>query len=376
MDAITRERLRCIGAIYLLLGPACNMTCRHCSQTPIKNTYALKPSDELSPDVVEFIRQWMEAKGPGEYSRIYFWGGEPLLYWETIKKHILQFKSLGIHPRCFRIFSNGLLLNEEVVDFCNSHNVLFTMSYDAPNPTAVRNVAPSAENIRHFLRIRYRSINFVFSALNDDPAKAFNMLEAMFPKTIVDMGIINVLSDIPKDIYTFGPGKIERALDALADEIARGNDPYGNRYSFFREKFMQMDTFRPERFSANPWPPCAPGAGAISFRFNGDIPRCHNDNQIICNVKDGHLGIVRAHHAVWKNLLAERCANCEVLLICRNRCPIGLYRADGKEYIHCKVLRRIYGSVMRNRRKLTECDINYEDLRDWRRYKEGAMKAY
>ena len=79
------DYLQRLSAVYLLLGPACNMTCRHCSQTPIKNTFCLQPDSVLPEKVIQFLKTWLEAKN-GSFSRIYFWGGEPLLYWETIQR--------------------------------------------------------------------------------------------------------------------------------------------------------------------------------------------------------------------------------------------------------------------------------------------------
>ena len=79
------EYLHGLSAVFLLLGPACNMTCRHCSQTPIKNTFCQQPDSELPEKVILFLKKWLSVKN-GFFSRIYFWGGEPLLYWETIKR--------------------------------------------------------------------------------------------------------------------------------------------------------------------------------------------------------------------------------------------------------------------------------------------------
>ena len=365
------EYLHGLSAVFLLLGPACNMTCRHCSQTPIKNTFCQQPDSELQEKVILFLKKWLSVKN-GFFSRIYFWGGEPLLYWETIKRYILMFESRGIFPRQYRIFSNGLLLTKEIADFCNSHRVLFTMSYDAPNPVAVRNAVPSKENIEALLECKKRSVNFVFNALNDDPVRAFAMLEELFPETIVDMGLINVLSDIPKDIYTFREGQIERAIDALSDDIIAGNDPYGNRYNFFVEKFVSDDLFRREHFTDSPFPPCAPGAVSLSFKFDGSIVRCHNDSQVISSIDDSCEEMLEKHRSVWNELIPRKCFSCPVVSICRNRCPIGLFTEDGTEYVHCDVLRRIYGSVLRNRKKLTECEIpEYRDLRAEARKGEG-----
>ena len=347
------------------------MTCRHCSQTPIKNTFCLQPDSVLPEKVILFLKKWLKVKS-GAFSRIYFWGGEPLLYWETIKRYILMFESRGIFPRQYRIFSNGMLLTKEIADFCNRHRILFTMSYDAPNPVAVRNAVPSKENIDALLECKKRSVNFVFNALNDDPVRAFAMLEEIFPETIVDMGLINVLSDIPKDIYTFREGQIERAIDALADDIIAGNDPYGNRYNFFVEKFVSDDLFRREHFTASPFPPCAPGGISLSFKFDGSIVRCHNDSRVISSIDDTCEEMLEKHRRTWDELIPRKCFSCPVVSICRNRCPIGLFTEDGMEYVHCEVLRRIYGSVLRNRKKLTECEIpEYRDLRAEARKGEG-----
>ena len=359
-----------MGAIYLLLGPACNMTCRHCSQTPIKNTYALKPSEELSPNVIDFIEKWLSVKPENSYSRIYFWGGEPLLYWNTIKKYILDFEQRGFNPRCYRLFSNGLLLNDEIAEFCNEHNILFTMSYDAPDSLAVRNAIPSEDNIKSFMKIKYRSINTVFNALNYNMVQAFSILEQKFPKTIVDMGVINVLSDIPKDIYVFQNGIIHNMINTLADEILSGNDPYGNRYRFFSEKYDYMVFHDNKSFRQEPWPPCAPGKNAISLRFNGDVALCHNTGIIIGNIAEPYLELYERHLEYWKKYVPEKCFSCPAVSICKNRCPIGIYTDDHTEYVHCKVLREIYTTIIQNKPRLTLPNAikPYDDLRDWTRY--------
>ena len=354
--------LRGISAIYLLLGPACNMSCRHCTQIPIKNTLSLRPECGLSNRVIQFIQKWLAARGKYS-SRIYFWGGEPLLYWESIKRYILLFESQGIFPRQYMIFSNGLLLTKEIADFCNRHRVMFTMSYDAPDPLAVRNAVPTQENVEAFLTCEKRCVNFVFNALNCDPVRAFAMLEEKFPETYITMGFINIISDIPKDIYTFRDVQIERALDMLADDIVAGHDPYGNRYNFFIAKFSSYDTFQADRFRKRPFPPCAPGAISLSIRFNGDIVLCHNDNTVVANVEDSYMNIQRNHLREWKKRILKKCFSCPVLPICRNRCPIAMLKGGGTEYDHCEILRRFYGSAMRNREKLTESEIKeYLDL--------------
>ena len=358
-DNISKFRyFRILKAVYLLLGPACNMSCRHCSQTPIKNTFSLKPSDELNKNIISFLKEWSIVP-PIYYKRIYFWGGEPLLYWKTIKHYILLFEKLGIKITNYRIYSNGLLLNDEIADFCNKHNIIFTMSYDAPNPLAIRNNIPNDDNIKSFLKIKNRNINFVFSALNDDISKAYDILEEIFPNTKISMGYIGVFfKNTPKDVYTFKEGQIENSFKKLSNDIINDNDTYHNKYRLMVGNFIKYDKFKKYKFELEPWPPCAPGLISLSLKFNGDIVRCHNDNIVISNISDNYKTIITNHLNEWKRLLPKICLDCDVLPMCRNLCPISAFDENKQQYIQCEHISKIWKSIIECRKTLTENDIN------------------
>lgn len=87
------------------------------------------------------------------------------------------------------------------------------MSYDAPNARAARNAVPSKEACKKFLRIRKRTVNTVFSAINDNMVEAFDWLHYTFPETEITCGFINVLSEhTPLDLYQFEPSVIKKRL--------------------------------------------------------------------------------------------------------------------------------------------------------------------
>ena len=350
------EYYRIMKAVFLLLGPSCNMSCRHCTQIPIKNTFNLKPTHILSKNVINFLQEWVTLTPNITSKRIYFWGGEPLLYWNTIKKTILLFEEINIYPITYVIFSNGLLLNDKIADFCNNHNILFKMSYDAPNPLAVRNNIPSEENIKSFLKINKRNINFVYNAINHNISEAFNMLEQKFAETYISMGLINVLnSSMPLDVYDFNESQIEEDFNKLTNDIIDGKDIYFNRYNFMVNRFKMDDIFDNELFIEQPWPPCAPGLCSLSLTFNGDIIRCHNDNKVIGNINDSYLNIINNHLNIWNKLLPKKCLNCEVVSMCRNICPIAAKKGD--EYIHCNHLRKIYSAIKNNKERLINAKL-------------------
>lgn len=334
-----------LGGVYLLLGPACNMTCRHCTQTPIKNCFDLSPQGkDLSQDVKDFIVKW--SKLPWKYGeknpkRFYFWGGEPLLYWETIKKLVLEFESLGVKSLSYRIFSNGLLLNDEVVEFCNKHDIWFIMSLDAPNATAVRNAVPSEDKLELFLKIKKRTVNTVFNAINNNMIIAMKALEYLLPGTEVTCGFINVLSDIPKDIYDFKPGEAYRAVTELGMYMLQS----GNKYmlKWFTSKLWRMYHWDKDEFIEYPYPPCHPGMVSISVDFKGNVYRCHNDSFKVGRITEDFNSLQDRHLEQWRKLLPPKCMECEHLDICRCICPIAVQQ-DG-QLCYCDYLREFWQGV-------------------------------
>lgn len=337
-----------LGAIYLLLGAACNMSCRHCVQTPIKGCFNLSPhGKELSQEVKDFIVAWSNL--PWKYAennprRLYFWGGEPLLYWETIKKLVLEFKKNGVKNVSYRIFSNGLLLNDEIVDFCNENNIWFIMSYDAPNARAARNAVPSKEACKKFLRIRKRTVNTVFSAINDNMVEAFDWLHYTFPETEITCGFINVLSEhTPLDLYQFKHNAVKKAvknlwLTAKSDSKVA---PYIRQWFF--SKILRVNNWNKEEFYEYPYPPCRPAVVSLSVNFNGEVMLCHNTDRIVGHITDNFIELQEKHRKIFKELLPVKCKTCEHLDICRCICPIAVQK-DG-ELCYCDYLREFWRAI-------------------------------
>lgn len=327
-----------VKALYLMLGSACNMSCRHCTQTPIKCNVAY-PATELSKDVLDFIIKW-DKEGGG---RLYFWGGEPLLYWGTIQKLIEEFEKFGVSNISYRIFTNGLLLTKNIVKYCNAHNIWVIMSYDAPNPLAARNAMPLERNIEAFLLAEKRTVNGVFNALNCDMVAAFKYLESKFPNTEVTLGFINVLWDIPKDLYAFEKGEVRKAVKDLFNYYKESRDVNVRRW--FITKLKRGKYFSKEDFIMSPFPPCAPGRISLSIDFAGNIIRCHNDNKVIANIKDSYVNILKAHELEWVELLPIKCTSCECLSLCRSICPIAYKKENKEEFVQCDYIREFFSAV-------------------------------
>lgn len=328
-----------VSALYLMLGSACNMSCRHCTQEPIKSFKC--PNQKLKENVLEFIVDW-DKRGGG---RFYFWGGEPLLYWNTIKECIELFESKGMCNSIYRIFTNGLLLTDEIAEYCNAHNIWVIMSYDAPNPLVARNNVPSVENIKALLKCNKRTVNGVYNAINNNMVESFKYLESLFPDTEITLGFLNVLWKIPEDLYAFKEGEVQKAILDLFEYYKETHDSYVHRW-FITKLLRHIPDFELEDFLENPYPPCAPGRCSLSFDFDGNIKRCHNDSITITDLSKEYSDIQDAHTQVWKDLLPENCKNCEYLSICRSICPIALLTEDKKEFVQCNYMREFWQAVL------------------------------
>lgn len=97
--------------IVLKLGSKCNLSCPHCHCADMHFT--------LNEDIFDYIKE-------NDVKRITFSGGEPLLYYDTIKY---------IMARCgkdytYRFVTNGTLLTNAMVEFFNRYKTYVYVSYD------------------------------------------------------------------------------------------------------------------------------------------------------------------------------------------------------------------------------------------------------
>lgn len=338
-----------LGVVYLLLGSACNLACKHCSQTPIKNCLNLSPQgQELSQDVKDFVVRWSKLPWRFKEQRsrmLYFWGGEPLLYWETIKKLITEFESLGVKDLQYRIYSNGLLLNDEIADFCNIHNVAFTMSYDAPNALATRSAVPNQKACEAFLKIKERTINSVFNAINCNMVEALQVLMKKFPNTNITIGLMMVFDEAttPKELYTFDKGKVRRAVQELFLFSVQDNFAGKLALNLFQRKITLVHNWDRQEFNEQPYPRCHPGVVSLSVNFKGDVIFCHNDSKAIGYITDDFSKLQNKHLERIKQLFPKGCLECEHLDICRCDCLI----ADKKnnKLCYCDYLKELWTAI-------------------------------
>ncbi len=125
-----RRSRNVIKALCLHVAHTCNLNCSYCfaSQGKYHGERAVM-SAEIGKRAIDFL---IENSGGNHNLDVDFFGGEPLMNWEVVKELVAygreQEKLHGKNIR-FTLTTNGMLLDDEVTEFCNKemHNVVLSL---------------------------------------------------------------------------------------------------------------------------------------------------------------------------------------------------------------------------------------------------------
>lgn len=326
-----------ISQVYLMLGPKCNYHCRHCIQcgSDIK-----EPED--NGKAIEYIRHLAAIRPPqiGKLT-VMFWGGEPLLYYDKIIK-IVEHLGDAVY---YSMVSNGSLLTDDIVDFCNKNNMRYILSNDGMNTNVVRgeNLLEDDVFLKMFLRLKNRAIDAVVSAHNQDYYKLWEYIDEKAPGTKVYTEMLECTWDMPEDMYAFDFEAYENMMkdivdkahnDILSGEITREVQllqPYAERIMRVIKKMEKGEN------AFLPYPSCKQVRNAMNVDLAGNIYACHNFPESIGTVEDDYDVLLQRYDAQLK--LNESCVSCPFFLLCRGGCPYAK-ASFGKE--QCCKMKRIF----------------------------------
>lgn len=151
---------RNINTVFLMLGNSCNMNCAYCLQHPLVHKALTR---EVNPEIYDFLEEVINENTRPLH--LQFYGGEPLLYFETIQEVVAAVKQRKL-PMTFGIITNGRALTDEMVRFFNARNFTVCVSWDGPHVKETRgyDVFSVPEIRERILALEHLCLSAVLSA--------------------------------------------------------------------------------------------------------------------------------------------------------------------------------------------------------------------
>ena len=366
------------GDFMLITGTLCNMHCRHCGQEPVRDKVCLvnpKVSDKMWQLMEHYVESTMRLPLiNGWYPHhIYFYGGEALLYWDLIKEIVekIHAKTDFLKTSGFRfgIQSNGVLLTQDKVDFCNKYELEFGFSYDAPYPWAVRDYI-SDDIVNLVRKIKKYTITASCNGINYDYLLIHRCLKAKFPESSRFRIMPNLTRcfEMDKDIYTYPWDKIRVALHKLCIGAQLDDAFCLDWLSDYVKKLLSQERYdAPEKVFR-----CLTNPREIAFAPTGEFYSCHNSNQFLGDLNDSWDTLKERKYALAKTLVSPECMTCQHVDICKSYCPLNLREKDNS-FVTCHDFLWPLYTIVKEEIKQLEKPLTQEDI-EWYYKEEEIMK--
>ena len=357
-----KARNTVIKALCLHVAHTCNLTCDYCfaSQGKYQGERALMSFD-VGKQALDFL---IAHSGSRKNLEVDFFGGEPLMNWEVVKKLVAYARQQEpIHNKKFRftLTTNGMLLNEEVDDFLNKemHNVVLSLdgrkeihdrlrrtvggkgSYDVIVPK-FQQLAKSRNEQGYYVRGTFTHYNTDFT--ND----VFHMADLGFTQLSMEPVVC-----APGDPYALTeedlPGLFDQ-YEILAKEMIR-REKEGRGFTFYH--YMLDLSGGPciyKRITG-----CGSGTEYLAVTPWGELFPCHqfvgDSRYSMGNVWDGVTNTaLRDQFKLCNAYTRKECQSCWARLYCSGGCAANAYHATGS-------INGVYDYGCQLFRKRIECAI-------------------
>jgi len=315
--------------LKISLGLSCNYECSYCSQRFVPHAEQTNP-DDIEPFLAQLTGSLTQAP-----QRIEFWGGEPFVYWKTLKP--LAEKLRVLYPEAdFNIITNGSLLDAEKNEWLDRLGFGVGISHDGPG-YHVRGLDPMDDpEKREAIMDLYRrlhpqgriSLNAVMHNGNRSRAAVQEWHQERFgPDVQIGEGAFIDPYDADGLASTFQSfaDHIEFRSQAF-EEIRKGKVAQLN---IVRQKLLDfVNSVRLSRPASAIGQKCGMDSkDNVAVDLNGNVLTCQNVSAAATSFngeshKIGHitdLANVKLKTAThWSK--REDCSNCPVLQICKGAC--------------------------------------------------------
>ena len=360
-----------LKAICLHVAHGCNMDCEYCFAG--KGDYSGKSgimSLEVGKRALDFL---VENSGSRKHLEVDFFGGEPLINWDVCKELVAYGREL--EKKYDKIFNftlttNGVLIDDDVIDFTNREMGNVVLSLDGRREThdSMRHSKTGEgtfdriiDNFKALVDSRLENaerskeyyMRGTYTAYNKDFSEdVLAMADMGFKETSIEP----VVSDpeVPYALHSEDIPKLKEEYEKLALEML-SRYKRGEEFNFYH--YMLDLTGGPciyKRVAG-----CGVSTEYLAVTPTGDLYPCHqfvgDDDMIVGNIYEGitHPETV-AIFAEGNNVYTrDKCRGCWARLYCAGGCAANNYHSNGD-------INKVYEFGCELHRKRIECALMLE----------------
>ena len=351
-----------VKALCLHVAHTCNLNCSYCfaSQGRFRGERALM-SFEVGRRALDFL---IENSGSRRNLEVDFFGGEPLMNWDVVRQLVGYARSVeGEHGKNFRftLTTNGMLIDDDVIDFTNREMANVVLSLDGRKQTHDRlrvdaagrgsydRIVPKFQKLvaarggkGYYMRGTFTHANPDFT--ND----LFHMADLGF--TELSMEPVVCAPDDPAALTPEDIAIVKEQYELLAREMLRRRAE-GHPITFYH--YMLDLTEGPciyKRISG-----CGSGTEYMAVTPWGDLYPCHQfvgeEDYKLGDIWQGVVNTgLREEFRQCNAYARPGCADCWAKLYCSGGCAANAFHASGS-------IRGVYEPGCELFRKRIECAI-------------------
>lgn len=327
-----------INVLKIQLGLGCNYTCDYCSQKFVE-----RPESTTHKDIDSFLAKLDTLEFSEQHGlKVEFWGGEPLVYWKTLKPLAEalrdRFDSWERKPQ-FSMITNGSILTEEIIDWLMMMDFQVSISHDGPGQ-AVRGPDPfddpkKKELILGFYRMMTRlkkgiSFNSMLSKHNQSRKAIHDWFINMTGNPEIVLGEGTIVDAYDEDGIT---NSLQTKQDHFNFRRTTFKEIYENDgYIGFQSIIEKIDGFTRSVLAQSNSKYLGQKCGmdiqnVLAVDMNGNVITCQNVSAVETS-KNGqphlagnlddyeNVSITTSTH--WSN--RAECPSCPVLHLCKGAC--------------------------------------------------------
>lgn len=328
------KKSNAISLLKIQMGLSCNYSCNYCSQRFVE-----RPPETSKKHIEAFMQKLESLDFSGSSGlKVEFWGGEPFVYWKTMKplaEAIMEKYKDKINLRLSTV-TNGSLLTQEICDWLVDMNFSIGLSHDGPGQS-VRGEDPfdNPELKKLILDLFKRlpsktSFNCVLNSKNTSRLKVFDYFKELTGNPNITLGEGAIVDAYDEGGYESSLSTKKEHFDFRKQAFAEIYETDGNIGFYLMKKKIQdfiyslllhkKDTTLSQKCGMD-------NENTLAIDLLGNVITCQNVSAAsvagngeshkvgnIENMKD--VAIKTATH--WSN--RPDCASCPVLHLCKGSC--------------------------------------------------------